>query len=586
MPVPVGGGRRRALLGRLALSANATVPLADLIDVLWDTEHPSAPRQAVQPHLSRLRSALKPAGPDSSSIISRTGGGYQLNLAEEQLDLIEFHRCVDQAGAETPDRALDLLETALKLWRGSPLGDVPGLRHHPLITALANERIAVTLRHADLAIGGGQAGRCLPLLHALAGANPLHEPLHARLIAALAANGLQAAALEAYADIRRRLLEDLGVEPAPELRDTHCRVLRQEPARPVRPAAGPGSSVPAELPVDVFGFTGRETELVDLDRIAGLCAEQSSGVVIAVLSGTAGVGKTALAVRWGHRVRRRFPDGQVYLDLHGYDADRPMTAADALHRLLSSVGVPGPEIPAELDERAARFRTRVADRRMLIVLDNASSVEQVRPLLPGTGPCAVLVTSRDALTGLVAAHGAHRLDVDVLPPVDAAALLRRLIGNRAEAEPGAVDVLADQCVRLPLALRVAAERAASRPSVTLTEQTTELADRRRRLQLLDVGGDPRGSVSAVFSWSIRRLPDHVARTFALLGLHPGADFDAYATAALAGISCPQAQEQLAALVHANLVHRTGPGRYGIHDLLRAYAAGLAGDERADDVRAA
>jgi DNA-binding SARP family transcriptional activator/tetratricopeptide (TPR) repeat protein len=585
-PVPVGRGRRRAVLGRLALSPNVAVPLPELVDLLWDAGPPAAPAQIVQTYVSRLRSALQPAGPGRSSIISRIDGGYQLNLTDDQFDLAEFRGYVDQAGAAAPVHALDLLETALKLWRGSPLGDVPELRHHPLVAALADERVAVALCHADLAIDEGQAERCLPMLHELAAANPFHEPLHARLLAALSACDLQAAALAAYADIRRRLIDDLGVEPGPELSETHLRVLRQEPARPVRVAANSGPAVPAQLPLDAFGFTGRQAELAELDRTAQLGAAQPTAVFIAVISGTAGVGKTALAVRWGHRVRGRFPDGQVYVDLRGYDPDLPLSAADALHRLLSALGVPGPDIPAELDERAARYRTRVADRRLLIVLDNASSVEQVRPLLPGTGTCAVLVTSRDALTGLVAAHGAHRLSLDLLSPGDAAALLRRLIGDRVEAEPGAAATLAEQCARLPLALRVAAELAVSRPATPLTDLVSELADQRRRLELLDAGGDPRSSVTAVFSWSTRHLPDDVVHAFGLLGLHPGMDFDHHAAAALIDVAGPRARDVLAVLVRAHLVHATGPDRYGIHDLLRAYAAGLAGNGRSHHASAA
>ncbi|HEV7899567.1 MAG TPA: tetratricopeptide repeat protein [Planosporangium sp.] len=350
---------------------------------------------------------------------------------------------------------------------------------------------------------------------------------------------------------------------------------------------------PAQLPADVPAFTGRGAELAQLDALlidAGIretAGEAQSTVVISAVSGTAGVGKTALAARWAHRARGRFPDGQVYVNLRGYDPDQPMSAADALARFLTALGVAGPDIPVEVDERAARYRTEISDRRILIVLDNASSVEQVRPLLPGTGSCAVMVTSRDSMAGLVAVNGAHRLDLDLLPEADAVALLRRLVGPRVDAEPDAAAALANQCVRLPLALRVAAELAVSRPTIPLSELVAELADQQRRLDLLDAGGDPRAAVAAVFSWSYRHLAPDAAHTFRLLGLHPGPDLDAYVTAAVADTGLDQARHTLDQLTRAHLVQSTSPGRYDMHDLLRAYATRLAtAGGAADDPRAA
>jgi tetratricopeptide (TPR) repeat protein/transcriptional regulator with XRE-family HTH domain len=346
-----------------------------------------------------------------------------------------------------------------------------------------------------------------------------------------------------------------------------------------RPTRAP---VPAQLPPDVSAFTGRREHLARLDGILADTAEQPTAVLISTVSGTAGAGKTALAVRWAHRVRQRFPDGQLYLNLRGYDPELPMPPADALARLLTTLGVPAQDIPFEVDDRAACYRTQVADRRMLILLDNASSVEQVRPLLPGGGSCAVLVTSRDSLAGLVAVHGAHRVELDLLSPAEAADLLRRLIGPRVDAEPGAAMLLAQRCARLPLALRVAAELAASRPTARLADLADELADQKRRLDLLDGGGDPRASVAAVFSWSLRQLAPPVARVFALLGLHPGPDLDAYAAASLAGTGLDDARRALDLLTRAHLIHPTRPGRYGMHDLLRGYAAGRGAEEPTAD----
>jgi tetratricopeptide (TPR) repeat protein/transcriptional regulator with XRE-family HTH domain len=353
------------------------------------------------------------------------------------------------------------------------------------------------------------------------------------------------------------------------------------------PAAAP-VPVPRELPADVGGFTGRAIELAELDLLLPSPAEQHDGaagpVVISAVSGTAGVGKTALAVRWAHRMADAFPDGQLYVNLRGYDPDRPVPAAEALAGFLRALGVAGQEIPLEEAERAARFRSLLAGRRLLVVLDNAATVEQVRPLLPGSPSVMVLVTSRDALAGLVARDGARRLDLDLLPAADAAALLRALIGGRAEADPAAAEMLAGLCARLPLALRVAAELAISRPDTPLAVLATELAGEADRLALLDAGGDPRSAVASVFSWSYQHLTGDAARMFRLLGLHPGPDFDRYAAAALAGESMAEAGRLLAGLARAHLIAPAGPGRYSMHDLLRAYAGGLAATRDDDDSR--
>lgn len=345
-------------------------------------------------------------------------------------------------------------------------------------------------------------------------------------------------------------------------------------------------SVPRQLPADVFAFTGRMADLARLDALVTEPATGSNAVVISAVSGTAGVGKTALAVHWAHRMADRFPDGQLYVNLRGYDPERPMNPGDALNRLLTSAGVAGPDIPVDLDDRAARYRTELAGRRMLILLDNAGTVEQVRPLLPGSPTCVVVVTSRNSLSGLVARDGARRLDLDLLPPSDAVCLLGHLIGPRAEAEPDAVTRLADLCVRLPLALRLAAELAVSRPATSLSELAAELADRQERLALLAAGGDSRAAVTAVFSWSVRHLAPTTARTFRLLGLHPGPDLDRYAVAALTGTDPATARRDLDTLARAHLVEPTAPGRYGMHDLLRAYAADLAARHETPDDRLA
>jgi tetratricopeptide (TPR) repeat protein/transcriptional regulator with XRE-family HTH domain len=351
-------------------------------------------------------------------------------------------------------------------------------------------------------------------------------------------------------------------------------------------AIGPEAGTsPRQLPPAVAGFTGRGAELEALTKILDDAGAGATGtVVISAIGGTAGVGKTALAIQWAHQASERFPDGQLYVNLRGYDPDRPTPPADALAGFLRALGVSGQDIPPEEDERAARYRSLLAGKRILVVLDNVGSAEQARPLLPGSPTCAVVATSRDSLTGLVARDGAVRLDLDLLPLPDAMRLLRDLIGDRAAANPDATEALAERCCRLPLALRVAAELAAASPGIPLADLAAELAGQQERLDLLDAGGDPRTAVRAVFSWSYQHLNTGAARAFRLAGLHPAADFDSYAVAALTGGDLGQARRTLDALAKANLVHAGGPGRYGMHDLLRAYASELAATQDGDDGR--
>ncbi|HEV2258745.1 MAG TPA: tetratricopeptide repeat protein [Streptosporangiaceae bacterium] len=337
--------------------------------------------------------------------------------------------------------------------------------------------------------------------------------------------------------------------------------------------------VPRQLPSGVESFTGRAVELAELDFLLPAARQESGAapgpVVIAAVAGTGGVGKTALVVRWAHRVAGQFPDGQLFLNLQGYDPGEPVAPGQALAGFLRTLGVRDADIPLEEAERAARYRSLLSAKRVLVVLDNAASEEQVRPLLPGTGMAMVVVTSRDSLPGLVARDGAHRLDLGLLPLEEAVTLLRTLVGARADTEPAAAEALASLCARLPLALRIAAELAISRPHTPLAVLAAELADEDSRLQLLDAGGDPRAALASVFSWSYRRLPPDAAQLFRLLGLHPGADWDQYAAAALTSTSIAWAGRLVAVLARAHLVQPTGPGRYGMHNLLRAYAAGLA-----------
>ena len=423
---------------------------------------------------------------------------------------------------------------------------------------LRQYRLAGGLSQEELAERSGLAVRTIANMERGRTARP-----HRRSVRSLAdALGLPAPQQEQL-NRASRLLAELDAPTAPELPESIA-------AGAERPQV-----VPRQLPATVPHFAGRADELQMLAAMLGETAGASGTVVISVIAGTAGVGKTALAVHWAHEAAGRFPDGQLYVNLRGYDPGQPMRAADALAGFLRALGMPGQNIALAQDERAAQFRTMVAGRRMLIVLDNASDVDQVRPLLPGTPSCATVVTSRDALTGLVARDGARRLDLDLLPLPDALSLLRALIGDRVDADPAAAAALAANCCRLPLALRVAAELAAARPAASLAQLARELTDQQRLLDLLDAGGDQYTAMRAVFSWSCRHLDPAAARAFRLAGGFPGASLDAYAVAALTGSSLQLATQVLAQLHRACLIQQTVPGRYDMHDLLRGYARELA-----------
>ncbi len=551
-PVEIGAEKQRLILALLALQPNRTVRREDLVDVVWDEPPPSC-LDLLHTYVARLRRALRPA-----DLIATDKGGYRLSAGESELDLLEFDALL----------ARDAPGEALELWRGPALADVERLRQHPARLALAMRRAKAVMAYAGVAAPEDAAVQ----LRVLTAEEPLNESAHARLMLVLAESGRQAAALDVFEEIRRRLAEELGIEPGPELRAVHRQVLRQDFAGPEPPAR-----VPAQLPADVPGFRGRVTQLAELDSLLRR-EDGDTGARIAVLSGTGGVGKTALAVHWAQRSPGEFPDGQLYLDLHGYGTVRPVEPGDALSGFLRALGVPGTDIPTEPDERAAKFRTALAGRRMLLVLDNAGSVAQVRPLLPGSPTCLVLVTSRDALPGLVARHGARRVLVDLLTDAEARDLLRALLGPRVDEEPEATAALIGYSARLPLALRLVAELALGREGERLAALAAELADERRRLDLLDGGGDPLTAVRAVFSWSYRHLPSDAARVFRLCGLHPGRDLTPVTIAALADVPLPEAERLTGVLVRAHLVQHTGDDRVQLHDLLRVYAAELAAAE--------
>jgi DNA-binding SARP family transcriptional activator/Flp pilus assembly protein TadD len=599
--LPVPRGKQRAVLAVLLLNAGRVVSVGEIAETLWGPAPPPSASATVRNYVKRLRRVLRNA--DQDRIVTRSPG-YVIRADPGELDVARFE--VGLEGARNAARggsweaAADQAREALALWRGEPLADVDSealaLREVP---RLAELRLQAAELRIDAELRLGRHGVVIAELERMAAAHPLREHLRALLMLALYRDGRQAEALAVYRHARRVLVAELGAEPGAELRELHRQILTPSPvlAAPesgqlppggARPAgARPGPVVPRELPGPVPQFVGRAAELADLTgMLERASAQRPQTLVISAIAGMAGVGKTALATQWAHQVADRFPDGQLHVNLRGYDPGQPMSAADALARFLRSLGVAEQNIPAETAERAARYRSLLTGRRMLIMIDNAVDVEQVRPLLPGTPSCVAVVTSRDALAGLVARDGAHRLDLGLLPPAEAVRLLRALIGERVDAEPEATATLAGYCARLPLALRVAAERAAASPGVSLADVTSELADQQERLDRLDAAGDRLTAVRAVFSWSVRHLHDETARAFRLLGLHPGADFDAYAAAALTDTTLRQARWLLDRLARAHLIQPAGTGRYGMHDLLRAYAADQAADSGSEQERRA
>jgi DNA-binding SARP family transcriptional activator len=558
------------------------VAIDELAELVWDGAPPDGASDAIRGLVKRLRQRLDKRA--AARIVTRSPG-YAIEVSGDELDASRFEKLTREAGAAVraarwPEAARAATQ-ALELWRGTPLADVASQRLRDLWLPHLEELYVQALDwriEADLHEGRHEL--LIPELRQLTARHPLREGFHGKLMLALYRCARQAEALAAYQRAREVLVAELGVEPGPDLRELHKRMLSGDAGlalvAPAPSVAGQSQQVaPRELPPAVPGFTGRQAELQALNGLLDRADARPPGtLVISSIGGTAGVGKTALALHWAHGAAGRFTDGQLYVNLRGYAPGPPVPAADALATLLRSLGVPGTDIPPEQDQRAARYRSLLSGKRMLVILDNAGSADQVRPLLPGTSACAVIVTSRDALAGLVARDGATRLDLDVLPIQDAVALLRTLIGARVDTEPAAAVELAMQCSRLPLALRVAAELAASRPGEPLAGLAAELAELRTRLDLLAADGDPSTEVRTVFSWSYRHLDADAARAFRLLGLHPGPDFEPYAVAALTGAAVPQARRALDVLARAHLVSPAAPGRHGMHDLLRGYAREL------------
>jgi len=568
--VLLGGPRERALLALLLVRAGQPVAVSEIVGVLWGPHPPHSAVNVVRRHVGALRRLLEPGLPARAAgrWLARDAGGYRWTADAGSLDLLRFRRLRDEACRVEPARAVELLTEALDLWQGPVAAGLPAqVRERAGFGAVERERLGAVREVADAALDAGAPEAVLPLLREAAADNPLDEPLLARLILALGALGRRSEALGVHRATSARLADELGIDPGAELHDAGRRVL-QEPA-PVLP-------VPAQLPHDLPMFIGRQSEL---DDIPGQLEEPSATSVVTAIDGMAGIGKTTLAVHWAHRVADRFPDGQLYVNLRGFDpSGAVMDAGEAVRLFLDALGVPPERVPHGVEAQAALYRGMLAGRRMLVLLDNARDSDQVRPLLPGTPGCLTIVTSRRRLPGLVAAHGAHPL---TLRPLDAgqarAFLARRLGAARLLGESRAVDEITELCAGLPLALACVAARAAAHPHFPLSAVAAELRAAHGSLDAFS-RTDTAANVGAVFSWSLAALSPGAARLFRLLGLHPGPDITAPAAAALAGLPVRETHRLLAELAAVHLANEHIPGRYALHDLLRAHAAELVAAE--------
>jgi len=587
----VAAARQRTLLAALLVRANRMASVDELAELVWDGVPPAGAARTVRSYMARLRQAV---GPSVADRIVTRDPGYCCRVAEDELDALEFATLCQAADtalrAADWDQAAAATTRALRLWRGPLLTDVTSqtLREQ-VVRRFDQLRLQALENRAEARLRLHQHELLIPELRDLTTQYPLRERFHAQLMRALVRSGCRADALAVYRSARTTLVGELGVEPGSELRELHQAILADDPVLVPAQNTGPARSyaVPRQLPAEAAHFIGRARELRTLSELLDQAQPSGGAVVISAIGGTAGVGKTALAVHWAHHIADRFPDGHLYVNLRGYDEHEPLPSTDALAGFLRALGVDGRDVPPDEAERSALYRSLLSDRRMLIVLDNARGAHQVRPLLPGTVGCVTLVTSRGSLTGLVARDGAVRMELAALALDEATTLLERLLGPRAAVEQG-VDALAERCCRLPLALRLAAELAAARPATPLPVLVDELADLQHRLDALDADGDDGAAIRGVLSWSYRGLDAGTARAFRLIGLHPGADFDVPAAAGLIGTTREDAERLVDRLTRAHLLQPAGPDatRHGMHDLLRAYARERAAAEDTEHERQA
>ncbi|KAA2261604.1 tetratricopeptide repeat protein [Solihabitans fulvus] len=570
--------QRRAVLAYLLLNANRPVPADRLADALWGPATPASARAQVHQAVSEIRRRLRVVGAEHR--LATQSAGYCLAVDGTELDVSVFGERVARAraafGAGDPDSAHGLVREALDLWRGQPLADVRAAYVDAARIRLEEQRLGAFEQLGDAGLALGLHDELVDELAPLVAANPLRERLVGHLVLALHRAGRQAEALIVARDFRARLADEQGLDPSRVFTELERAVLRADPVLDVASTISARLPTPAQLPRSAATFVGRDAQLAELDA---LLAEPGpvggSDTQVGVIVGNAGAGKTTLAVRWAHRVSERFPDGQLHVDLQGYSATAPLRPVDALAQCLRALGVPPRQLPVDESEAAGLYRSLLANRRMLVLLDNAREPGQVRPLLPGSGRSLVLVTSRDQFDGLVARDGASRIRLGVLPEDDAVALLDGCVGGGRVARERAASVeLARLCSGLPLALRVAAARLETHPHRTISSYVEELRAG-DRMAALSLAGDRTATVPAAFDLSYAALRPDAARVFRLLGLVPGPDVTVAAVAALAGIDAAAAGQLLADLTRIHLVEERDDGRFVLHDLLRDYAVRLA-----------
>ncbi|MFE3096327.1 BTAD domain-containing putative transcriptional regulator [Streptomyces sp. NPDC059248] len=579
-PLPPGSPQQRALLSALLLRDGRTATSHELIDAIWGEEPPSQALATIRTYAHRLRKVLS-----ATTLISESGG-YALRIERDALDLFVAQELAAAAektrAAGDPGHARMLVNKSLGLWDGEPLANVPGPYAENQRTRLEEWRLQLLETRLDLDLEVGAHAEAVSELTALTAAHPLRERMRELLMLALYRSGRQAEALAVYADTRRLLADELGVDPNPELSQLQERILRADTAlaAPAEPhTAPPPVAQPAQLPATVPDFTGRASFVRELGE--QLATAEGSVMAVSALAGIGGVGKTTLAVHVAHEARPRFPDGQLYIDLQG-TSNRATEPEAVLGAFLRALGHPEASVPETLDERSALYRSTLAGRRVLVLLDNARDAAQIRPLLPGTAGCAALVTSRVRMVDLA---GAHLVDLDVMSPEEALQLFTRIVGfERVSAErQSALDVVA-ACGFLPLAIRIAASRLAARRTWTVSVLAEKLADERRRLDELQAGDL---AVKATFELGYGQLEPAQAHAFRMLGLADGPDISLAASAAVLGRPVQETEDLLEALVDTSLVESAAPGRYRFHDLVRLYARACAErDERPEEGEAA
>ncbi|MFJ1766733.1 BTAD domain-containing putative transcriptional regulator [Amycolatopsis sp. NPDC088138] len=574
-PVPLGGSRPLIVLAGLLLRANRVVPVDELGRWLWNDDRRRS-KGALQTYVLRLRRAL------GDQVAIRTeSGGYRIEVADDLLDLSRFraHAARGQAALDRGEsrQAAASFADALAQWRGPALLNVESdALHRDEAGQLAEERLRVRELWADALLEVGEYSTVVPELTRLTRENPLRERLCEQLMVALYRSGRQAEALEVYRRISGVLAEELGLDPGPSLQRTRQAILTgADDGEPARYRLGAEPQVPHQLPADLRTFSGRENDLKALHALLPEASDADASTPIASVEGMGGIGKTTLAVRFAHEIADRFPGGQIHLNLRGYGPGEPVEPAAALEAVLTALGVPCEQLPADLDGRAASWRTHTAGRRLLVVLDNANRTEQVRPLLPGPGNL-VVITSRWQLRGLVATHGARRVALEELGDEDAVELLASTIGvERVARDPAATQRFVRYCGGLPLAIRILAVRAAQFPELPLDEFVDTLESEHDLLGSFDLADGEGTNIRSVFSYSYQALEPAAARLLRLLGLSTGVDFTAPAAAAVAGLDLTRTRPLLATLEAAHLLAQPRPGRYQFHDLIRAYAGEVA-----------